>query len=361
MAKSTRTRTKTKTKLDVQVPVHSRVAPKVEGAEQTEIKTTIEGGSIDDALKAFGLTPENAEQRFVYFFDTPAQKLLKAHVVVRARRVPGKQHDSTIKLRPVEPESVGAKWKKLKGFKIEADAGATGIVLSASLTRQVEKGLIKKLEAGGSDLAEIFDDEQERFLEQMCGVSVKLGTLTRFGPIAVSWWKTTYMGLPVPMTAELWTRGDGARLLELSIRVASGQAAFASGGFLAFLADLGAQPDNASQAKTKWAMEYRGDPIKVEDEQPPATKSRKTKTATKKLKAPPVKAKAKPKAPPAASRVRKPAKPAAVEIPASAAEPQAQETKTPKPNRVRKPKAPGEVPPAKAAPAAAAPAGHKQA
>lgn len=254
------------------VPVHSRVAPQVEGAEFTEIKSTIEGRNIDEALKAFGLTPKNSEQRFIYFFDTPDQKLFKAHVVVRARRVPGKRHDSTIKIRPVEPVGVAAEWKKLNGFKIEADAGASGIVLSASLTRPVEKGRIKKLEAGDADLASIFDQDQKQFLTRMCGISANLDALVPFGPVDVSWWKTSYTGLPVPMTAELWRRSDGATLLELSIRIDSRQAAFASGGFLAFLADLGAKPDNASQAKTRWAMEVRGPAAKTRKAESPKTK-----------------------------------------------------------------------------------------
>lgn len=235
------------------VPVHSRLAPKVEGAEFTEIKATIEGPKIAAALKAFSLSQSSAEQRFVYFFDTAKLALNKARVVVRARRVPGKQHDSTIKIRPVDPGEV-TKWKKIKGFKIEADAGSSGIVLSASLTRPVAKGVIKKLETGDGSLDSIFDDDQERFLAQMCRISYKLSSLQQFGPIDVLWWKQEYPGLPAPMTAELWTRADGEKLLELSIRVPSGIAAFSSGGFLAFLADLGAKPDNASQAKTKWAM-----------------------------------------------------------------------------------------------------------
>ena len=271
------------------VPVHSRMAPRVEGAEFTEIKATIEGREIDEARKAFSLTAQTAEQRFVYFFDTAKLSLNKARVVVRARRVPGKQHDSTIKIRPVEPRDV-VKWQKVKGFKVEADAGNENIVLSASLTRPVEKGLIKKHEAGDHKLAAIFDADQERFLAQMCHVPYKLSSLKQFGPIDVLWWKHEYPGLPVPMTAELWTRGDGERILELSIKVPSAIAAFAAGGFMAFLADLGAEPDNASQAKTKWAMAYAGAPAAAPEK---ATKPSARKAA--KPSAPRAKAKPAPK------------------------------------------------------------------
>jgi hypothetical protein len=61
------------------------------------------------------------------------------------------------------------------------------------------------------------------------------------------------------MTAELWTREDKETMLEVSIRVPAAQAAFAAAGFLAFLAELGAERENAQQAKTRWALEFHAE------------------------------------------------------------------------------------------------------
>ena len=48
---------------------------------------------------------------------------------------------------------------------------------------------------------------------------------------------------PWPMTVELWRRSDGKRLLEVSIKTPVVQAAAAIGGFMAFLAEVGAERD----------------------------------------------------------------------------------------------------------------------
>ncbi len=228
----------------------------VAGAESVEIKATIAADHIRQGLKRLGLDRNKAEQRFIYFFDTPKLALLKSGVIVRARRVPGNWHDTTIKIRPVNANQVPAKWKKHKGFKLEADAGETDIVRSASLSRNIEKGLIKRVAGGEADLPAIFDKSQELFLAEMCRIRYDLRKLEMLGPIEALWWKVSHRGLPMPMTAELWKRSDGELILEVSVRVSVEQAAFSSAGFLAFLAEFGATRDNAQQAKTRWAASF---------------------------------------------------------------------------------------------------------
>jgi hypothetical protein len=89
----------------------------------------------------YGLTPNNDEERYIYFFDTPALELHAAKIIVRARRAVGDVHDSTVKFRPVDPASVSEDWRKYRDFKIEADDSEKGLVKSASFSRPVEKGL----------------------------------------------------------------------------------------------------------------------------------------------------------------------------------------------------------------------------
>jgi len=54
----------------------------------------------------------------------------------------------------------------------------------------------------------------------------------------------------------MWKRGDGKRMMELSIKVPVVHAAVAVGGFMAFLAEVGAERDQDQQSKTRWALEY---------------------------------------------------------------------------------------------------------
>ena len=233
-----------------------RLGLQVAGAASVEIKATIEAKNLKAALKLFGLKDADAEERIVYFFDTPKLELFRSGVIVRARRVPGGSHDSTIKIRPVVPKDMAAKWQNNKGFKLEADAGEKGVVLSASLSRAVGKGVIKRVVAERSELGAVFDKDQELFLAEMCRIRYRLDKLEILGPIAALWWKVQHPGLPFPMTAELWTRGDRDMMLEVSIRVPVAQAAFANAGFMGFLTELGAKRDNALQTKTLWALDY---------------------------------------------------------------------------------------------------------
>jgi hypothetical protein len=122
-----------------------RIARLADGAEAIEIKATIPQKQIQGALKRYGLTEDNHEERYIYFFDTPQLDMLEAGIIARARRNVGEEHDSTVKFRPVDPVQVGQKWRKYRDFKIEADASEKGMVKSASFSMPAEKGLIKRV------------------------------------------------------------------------------------------------------------------------------------------------------------------------------------------------------------------------
>jgi hypothetical protein len=140
-----------------------RYARLLAGAEAIEIKATIPQPQIKAALKRYGLTARNDDERYVYFFDTPQLDLLRAGIVARARRVVGGEHDSTIKFRPVDPARVGKRWRQYKDFKIEADASEKGVVKSASFSMPVAKGLVKRVVAGKKGIAALFTEEHGEF------------------------------------------------------------------------------------------------------------------------------------------------------------------------------------------------------
>ena len=233
-----------------------RVARQVAGAEAIEIKATIPDHQIESALARFGLTKRNDEKRYIYFFDTPTLDLVQAGIIMRARRVVGDQHDSTVKFRPVEPQDVAKKWQKFEDFKIEADASEKGVVKSASFTMPVAKGLIKRVADGKRPIAKLFTKEQEEFLLLMAGRQIDYSGLVVLGPLEAQRWKFEDKACPWPITAELWKRGDGERLMEVSIKAPAVQAAAAVGGFMAFLAEVGAERDRRQQTKTHWALDW---------------------------------------------------------------------------------------------------------
>ena len=233
-----------------------RITKMVFGADAIEIKATIPDAQIDNALIRFNLTLDNDEERYIYFFDTPTLDLLKAGIIARARRIVGGEHDSTVKSRPVAPEDISDKWRKSSGFKIEADASEKGIVKSASFTMPVEKGLIKAVVGGEKSIAKLFTKEQEDFLADMANYPVDFSALAILGPLKANRWKFEDQACPWKITAELWRREDGERLMEASIKAPIAQAAAAIGGFMAFLAEVGADRDSNQQTKTHRALDY---------------------------------------------------------------------------------------------------------
>lgn len=233
-----------------------RVAEQMFGADAIEIKATVPDHQIEQALARFNLTASNDQERYVYFFDTPTLDLLGAGIIARARRVVGEIHDSTVKFRPVNPASVSQKWRRYPDFKIEADASETTLVKSASFSMPVLKGHIKRVAVGKKPISAIFTPAQMRFLEKIAGHKIDFGSLVVLGPLVAQRWRFEDPGCPWPITSELWTRGDGKRMMELSIKARAPHAAVAVGGFMAFLAEVGAERDKDQQTKTRWALEY---------------------------------------------------------------------------------------------------------
>lgn len=245
-----------------------KVARAMAGAEAIEIKATVPDHQIQSALRRFGLTADNDQERFIYFFDTPKLELLAAGIIARARRVVGQQHDSTVKFRPVDPKAVGDEWRKYPDFKIEADASETALVKSASFSMPVDKGRIKRIVAGTRPISRLFTAEQMEFIVRTAGHRIDFDKLAVLGPLQAQRWRFTDPGCPWPITAELWKRGDGRRMMELSIKAPAAQAAVAVGGFMAFLAEVGAERDTAEQTKTRWALEYYVGKLAEQSEQP---------------------------------------------------------------------------------------------
>jgi hypothetical protein len=221
-----------------------------------EIKVTIRAEQEMKAIRLFGLDRANAESREIYFFDTPQLDCFRKHAVLRARMVKNGPDDSTVKIRPVDPERIAPRWKALEGFKLEADVAGTKVVRSASLTLPQKRGEIKEAAAGERALKKLFSPDQERFLEGHALSRVPFDSLRVLGPVAVLRWKFGQVALPGELTAEEWHLPDGTDLLEFSIKVDHEDAVRSRNEFVAFLARVGLDHTGVQEAKTRIALEF---------------------------------------------------------------------------------------------------------
>ena len=139
-----------------------KVAKAIAGADDIEIKATVPHHQIKQALARFGLTANNDEERFIYFFDTP-----------EARPAPCRDHYSGPPRGRGRPRQhrevpagrsgdVGTKWRRYPDFKIEADASETSMVKSASFSMPVAKGQIKRVAGGKKQIGAIFTRSRRR-------------------------------------------------------------------------------------------------------------------------------------------------------------------------------------------------------
>ena len=129
---------------------------KIEGSDKFEIKITITKDDEQRAYEALDIGHRDAIRRDIYFFDTPELTLSKTGVALKARAIENADHDSVVKIRPVEPDQVQDKWREVDGFKIEADAVGDKVVRSASFKKKQKKGAIDKLVKGDKPVSELF-------------------------------------------------------------------------------------------------------------------------------------------------------------------------------------------------------------
>src|SRR4051794_19915923 len=132
-------------------------------AGSVELKLTVPDTDQRSAVAALDMDPLDAQVRQVFFFDTPDLALNKKGVVLRARRVQGRNHDSVVKLRPVVPDALPAKVRKSPNMVTEVDAMPGGFVCSAAMKAEVDPTIIRSVVAGKRRLRKVFSKEQRRF------------------------------------------------------------------------------------------------------------------------------------------------------------------------------------------------------
>src|SRR5215203_1418682 len=138
----------------------------MQSADSVELKLTIPESNQQSTIRALDIDALDAQIRQVYFFDTSDLALNKSGLVVRARRVQGKQSDSVVKLRPVDPAKIDKEIRKSPSFGIEVDAMPGGYVCSGSMKGVLETDIVRDAALGKLPLRKLFSKEQRSFFAE---------------------------------------------------------------------------------------------------------------------------------------------------------------------------------------------------
>lgn len=231
----------------------------IAGADKVEIKITVSENDEERAYEALEIGRRDAVRRQIYFFDTPKLTLNNNGVVLCARAIEDDDHDSVVKIRPVDPDTVDDTWQDVDGFKLEADASGNKVVMSASLKDKKKKGKIDKVAEGKGTISELFSKTQKEFLGEFYNGRVELDYLTVLGPVKTLRADFERPGMAYEHTAEYWTLLDDSHLLEVSITCPPEEAVVAREVFQAFLAGHGLDPNGAQATKTALALQRPGE------------------------------------------------------------------------------------------------------
>lgn len=228
----------------------------VKGSDTVELKLTVPADTVRTAVTGLELDPLDAQVRQVFFFDTPDLTLNQAGLVVRARRVQGRNADSVIKLRPVVPESLSPEVRMSPNVGVELDAMPGGYVCSASMKARLDNAQVHLAAHGRLPLRKLFTKEQRSFYKTHAPEGLGLDDLTVLGPIFVLKLKSSPNGFGRRAVTELWFYPDGERILELSTKCAPGEMFQVAVEGRALLEKRGIDLSAEQQTKTKTALEY---------------------------------------------------------------------------------------------------------
>jgi hypothetical protein len=225
-------------------------------SDSVELKLTVPETSQRSAVAALDMDPLDAQIRQVFFFDTPTLDLDKAGVVVRGRRVQGRNDDSIVKLRPVVPSELPESVRSSPNVVVEVDAMPGGYVCSAAMKRALGTTDVKAVAGGSRPIRKLFSKEQRTFFASHAPTGIELDDLAILGPIPVLKLKFSPKGFDRKLVAELWLYPEGKRILELSTKCAPSEAFQAAYESRAFLSGRGVDLSGDQQTKTRAALTF---------------------------------------------------------------------------------------------------------
>jgi hypothetical protein len=226
------------------------------GSDSAELKLTLPEADQRSAITALGMDPLEAQIRQVFFFDTPDLALNRQGLVVRARRVQGKTHDSVVKLRPVVPHELPPALRKSPNLVVEVDAMPGGYVCSAAFKGKLDTKVVGDVVAGRAAPKKLFSKEQRAFYAEHGPDGIGLDDLSVLGPVFVLKLKFSPAGYDRRLVAEVWLYPDGSRILELSTKCPPREMFQVALEARAYLAGLGLNLSGEQQTKTKTAVRF---------------------------------------------------------------------------------------------------------
>ena len=236
----------------------------IQGADSVELKLTVPVSDRSRAGSALGVDPLDGQIRQVYFFDTPDLGLNKNGLVVRARRVQRKGHDSVVKLRPVVPNELPGELRLSPNFGVEVDAMPGGYVCSGSMKRSLGTTDVKDVVQGKKPIRKLFSKEQRSLYAAHAPDGLELDDLSILGPILVLKLKFAPEGYDRKLVAELWLYPDNSMILELSTKCATSEAFQVGAETRAFLIQRDIDLTGEQETKTKKALEFFAERLQAE-------------------------------------------------------------------------------------------------
>jgi hypothetical protein len=224
--------------------------------QKVEFKVTVlpaEEPQLRAELESAGVSPA---ARRVFFYDTPELDLLGKDLALRARVTKGDDDDSTVKLRPLPLPAIPAGWSTTDGVRIELDVVGAKRVASAKLDGEPDAGEIERVEQGALKLSKLFSKAQEALIADRMPPGVSLDELAVLGPVAARKWELPPERFPHKLAAEEWSLPDGSHFLEISFKVAPGEADGAERAFHALLDRLNIGHDGDPDPKTPRVLRF---------------------------------------------------------------------------------------------------------
>ena len=220
--------------------------------QKLEFKVTVlpaEEPKVHAELARAGVEPA---RRRVYFYDTPELALFARDLVLRARVTEGDDDDSTVKLRPLPLPGIPAPWDSTEGIRIELDVVGSRQVPSAKLDGKPDAGEIEQVAHGMTKLSKLFSKAQEACVPS----EITLNELAVLGPVEARKWELPPDSFPHELSVEEWSLPDGPHFVELSFKVAPGEAESAERAFHALLDRLEIGHDGDPEPKTPRVLRF---------------------------------------------------------------------------------------------------------
>jgi hypothetical protein len=233
-----------------------KVMDLVRQSDSIELKLTLPPDAYRSASRSLEIDPLEAQIRQVFFFDTPDLFLDRAGVVLRARRIQGRDSDSTVKRRPVVPSEVPERFRDSRQFVVEVDAMPGGYVCSGSMKHALSPKAVLPSTSGDRPLRKLFSKEQRAFLSASVPDGPAIDDLAVLGPIFVLKLKLNPEGFSRRLVVEMWLYPDGSRVVELSTKCLPGEGLTVATEARDFLQSKGIAVSGEQQTKTRTALEF---------------------------------------------------------------------------------------------------------